>query len=232
MCNVISDQIDQAIDDFKKHHGLHHVIAFSGGASTDLPGVSSNDPLHTQYASMQKEREQRIVRDALNILRHYRIAVLTGGTRFGFPKVATGVAKEMELKTIGVFPKAANAPDKKYVLEDLDLAVCVNPHYGNSAWGDESSVFCKLLDAVIVCGGGAGTLIEAAHLLKMNESLLKYEQPVKVIIPIHGTGGVADGLPFVWGKQEIKIACMPQSPVLSGKDAAMYILEHLDLFDL
>lgn len=230
MHDVITDQIDQAVDDFKKRHGLHHVIAFSGGASTDLPGVSSDDPLHAQYEQVQKEREQRIVRSALNILRHYRIAVLTGGTRFGFPKTAVEVAKEMDLKTIGVFPKTAM--DKNYVLQELDLAVCVNAHYGDSAWGDESSVFCKLLDAVIVCGGGAGTLIEAAHLLKMNESLLKYEHPVKVIIPIHGTGGVADGLPFVWGKQEIKIACMPQKPVLSGKDAAVYIQERLDLFNL
>jgi len=224
----VSEQIDQAVDDFKKRHGLHHVVAFSGGASTDLPGVSSDDPLHAQYGQMQKEREQRIVRSALNILRHYRIAVLTGGTSFGFPKTAVEVAKEVGLKTVGIFPKTAL--EKGYVLKDLDLAVCVDPHYGESAWGDESSVFCKLLDAVIVCGGGAGTLIEAAHLLKMNESRLKYGNPVKVIIPIHGTGGVADGLPFVWGKQEVKNACMPQRPILSGKDAAVYIQEHLDLF--
>lgn len=230
MSTIITEQINQAVNDFKKCHGLHHVIAFSGGASTDLPGVSNDDPLHAQYEQVQKEREQRIVRSALNILRHYRIAVLTGGTRFGFPKTAVGVAKEMNLKTIGVFPKTAL--DKHYVLQELDLPICVNPDYGESAWGDESSVFCKLLDAVIVCGGGAGTLIEAAHLLKMNESLLKYEHPVKVIIPIYGTGGVADGLPFVWGKQEIKIACMPQKPVLCGNDAAVYIQERLDLFNL
>lgn len=230
MQEIVTEQIDQTVDDFMKRHGLHHVIAFSGGASTDLPGVSSDDPLQEQYKQVQKERELRIVRSALNILRHYRIAVLTGGTRFGFPKTAVEVATEMELKTIGVFPKTAH--EKGYVLDSLDLPICVHPHLGESSWGDESSVFCKLLDAAIVCGGGAGTLIEAAHLLKMNESLLKYEHPVKVIIPIHGTGGVADGLPFVWGKQEIKIACMPQKPVLSGKDAAVYIQERLDLFNL
>jgi len=228
--HVISDEFEQAVADFKKSHGLHHVIAFSGGASTDLPGVASDDPLQAQFGQVQKERELRIVRGALNILRHYRVAILTGGTRFGFPKTAVEVACEMELKTIGVFPQTAH--EKGYVLQELDLPLCVVPRLGGSAWGDESSVFCKLLDAVIVCGGGAGTLIEAAHLLKMNESLLKYEQPVKVIIPIHGTGGVADGLPFVWGKQEIKTACMPQTPVLSGKDAAVYIQERLDLYNL
>lgn len=227
---IVSEQIDQVVSDFKKNYGLHHIIAFSGGASMDIPGVSSDDPLQEQYGQIQKEREARIVRSALNILRHYRIAVLSGGTRFGFPKTAVEVAKEMQLKTIGVFPKTAY--EKGYVLKEPDLLICIHPQYGESAWGDESSVFCKLLDAVIVCGGGAGTLIEVAHLLKMNESLLKYDHLVKVIIPIHGTGGVADGLSFVWGKQEIKIACMPQKPVLSGKDAAVYIQERLDLFNL
>lgn len=228
MHNVITEQIDEAVADFKKRHGLHHVIAFSGGASTELPGVAKDDPLHRQYELVQKEREMRIVRSCLNILRHSRIAVLSGGTKFGFPKSAVEVAREMDLKTIGVFPKVAI--EKGYVMDELDLAVCVNPHYGESAWGDESSVFCKLLDAAIVYGGGAGTLIETAHLLKMNESLLKYGHPLKMIIPIHGTAGVADGLPFVWGKQEIKNACMPQKPILTGKDAAVYIQDHLDLF--
>ncbi len=230
MVSIISENFDDAVQDFLHRHGLHHVIAFSGGASTELPGVPANDPLQKQYGQMQQERETRIVRDTLKILRHYRIAVLAGGTRFGFPKTAVDVSKEMGLKTIGVFPKTAL--EKGYVLEGLDLPLCVTPSYAHSAWGDESSVFCKLLHAVIVCGGSAGTLIEAAHLLKMNESLLKYDQPVKVIVPIHGTGGVADGLPFVWGKQEIKNVCMPQQPVLSGTDAAMYIQERLDLFTL
>jgi hypothetical protein len=230
MHGIITTEFDKTVSGFLSHHGLHHVIAFSGGASTELTGIASDDPLQAEFAKVQKERETRIVRCALNVLRHYRIAVLTGGTKFGFPKTATEVAKEMGLKTIGVFPKTAH--DKRYVLKDLDLSLCVEPAYGDSAWGDESSVFCKLLDAVIVYGGGAGTLIEASHLLKMNESLLKYEKPLKIIIPIHGTGGVADGLPFVWGKQEIKTACMPQKPVVTGQEAAKYIQERLDLFDV
>lgn len=233
MSNFVTDHIDQAVKEFLHRHGLHHVVAFSGGASTDLPGVAKDDPLQAQFGHVQKEREIRIVRDALNVLRHYRIAVLTGGTRFGFPQISAEIAKEMGLKTVGVFPQTAC--DKGHVLSCLDLPICVVPAYGVSAWGDESSVFCKLLDAVIVCGGGAGTLIEAAHLLKMNESLVKKRkeddsiQP-KIIVPIHGTGGVADGLPFVWGKQEIKIACMPQHRVESGLDAAAYIQDRLDLF--
>lgn len=230
MSDIVTDHVDQSIDDFKKYHGVHHIIAFSGGTSISLPGISSEDPLSVQYERIQKEREQRIVRHTLNILRHYRVAVLTGGTRFGFPKTAVEVAKEMNIRTIGVFPEVAVG--KEYVLRELDLAICISSHCGESVWGDESSVFCKLLDAVIVCGGGAGTLIEVAHLLKMNEGLLKSGHPMKVIVPIHGTGGVADGLPFIWGKQEIKNSCMPQKLVFSGTDAAVYIQEHLDLFNI
>ncbi len=226
--NAFSENLNQAVENFRQQHGLHHFIAFSGGASTDLPGVPKDDPLQKQFEQILAEREVRLVQEVLNILRHYRIAVLTGGTRFGFPKTAMETAKAMKLKTIGVFPKTAL--EKGYVLPDIDFPICVDPPYGESAWGDESSVFAKLLDAVIVVGGGAGTLIEASHILKMNESLLKYGHPLKIVIPIHGTGGVADGLPFVWGKQEIKNACMPQKPMLCGQDAAVYIQDHLDLF--
>ncbi len=231
MVSIITDHIDQAVDAFKRHHGLHHVIAFAGGADTKIPGIPKDDPLQLQHEHVQKERERRIVREALNMLQHERIAVLTGGTKYGFPCTASETAKEMGLQTIGVFPGAAIEGTKKRILEDiLDLAICVHPHYGFSAWGDESSVFCKLLDAVIVCGGGAGTLIEMAHILKMNESLKDKGLPLKIIVPIYGTGGVADGLPFVWGKQEIKNACMPQHSVQNGLEAAEYIKNSLDLF--
>lgn len=233
MGTIITEQIDQAVDDFKKRHGLHRVIAFAGGADATIPGIPKDDPMQAQHAHIQEQRELRIVREALTLLQHDRIVVLTGGTKYGFPRTATKTAKEMGIHTIGVFPRAANEGGKKRVLEDLlDLAICVNPHYGFSAWGDESSVFCKLLDAVIVCGGGAGTLIEMAHILKMNESLRDKGLPLKSIVPIHNTGGVADGLPFIWGKQEIKNACMPQKPILSGLEAGTYIKQLELLYDL
>ncbi|MCB9808431.1 hypothetical protein H6770_04215 [Candidatus Peribacteria bacterium] len=226
---MIQHDIDQAMEKFLQDHGLHHVIAFSGGAETVLPGVAEHEQLHQNYKEVQKEREARIVKEALNILRHYRVAILTGGTRFGFPKTAFEQAKDVGLKTIGVFPQTAQ--EKGYVLHDIDLGICIDPRFGTSTWGDESSVYGKLLDAVIVVGGGAGTLIEAAHLLKMNESRIKYGEEPKLIIPVHGTGGVADGLPFVWGKQEIKQACMPHKPVESGAAAAQFIVERIDLFN-
>ncbi len=225
--HLVSEDFDAAFAAFKEQHGLNHVIAFSGGASTTLEGVAQDDPLQAQFAAVQEERERRLVDEALDVLKHYRVAILTGGTIYGFPLTATGVARQKGFKTIGVFPKTAH--DKGQVIAELDLALCVHPSICHSAWGDESSVFAKLLDVVIVCGGGAGTLIEVAHLLKMNEGLKKYQKPLKLIVPVHGTGGVADGLPFVWGKQEIKAACMPHHAIPTGNAAGRFIQESVDL---
>lgn len=215
---------------FKRTHGIHHVIAFSGGAEASLPGLPEKDPLQEHYATFQNSRDERLVADALDILKHYRIAVLTGGTRFGFPLTAVAAAQERNLKTIGVFPQYAQ--QKGHVVDGLDLTVCVEPLFGSSQFGDESSVFAKLLDAVVVCAGGAGTLIEISHILKMNEMLAKQQQPVKLVVPVHGTGRVADGLPFLWGKQEIKNACMPIKPVYTGFEAAKFIESRIDLFNV
>jgi predicted Rossmann-fold nucleotide-binding protein len=215
---------------FKRQHGIHHVIAFSGGAESTLPGLPEKDALQTQYATFQQSRDERLVADALDMLQHYRVAVLTGGTRFGFPLTAMKAAQERNLKTIGVYPEYAR--QKGHVVEGLDLSICIESLIGSSQFGDESSVFAKLLDAVIVCAGGAGTLIEISHILKMNEMLVKQQQPVKLVVPIHGTGRVADGLPFLWGKQEIKNACMPSKPVYTGFEAAKFIESRIDLFNV
>jgi len=224
--NELNDRVRQ----FKKKHGIHHVIAFSGGADTELPGVPADDPLQKQYGQFVSSHEEQIVGQALDILRHYRIAVLSGGTKYGVPKRAIEAAQERGIKTIGVFPKTALESGK--VVEGIDLPISVEPRYGQSRWGDEASVFAKLLDAAIVIAGKAGTLVEIAHILKINEVLKKTGVGLKLIIPMHGTGGVADGLPFIWGKQEIKNACIPPKPIETGAQAARYIDESFDLWNL
>lgn len=220
---------DHLINEFKKHHGIHKVIAFSGGSDTALRGVPDNDPLQAQYKEFVKGFEERVIGDCLGKFRGYQVAILTGGTKWGVPKTAATKAKEFRLKTIGIYPLAG----KKYALGDdiLDLSICVEPRFGESRWGDESPVYTKLLDASIVVSGSAGTLIECAHLLKMNEALNKRGLPIKYIVPISGTGGVADGLPFVWTKPEIRSLCMPHVRVLNGFQAADILREKLNLDD-
>lgn len=218
------------IVDFKHRHGLHKIIAFSGGADAELHGVAQDDPLQAQYKQCVAAIEGRLIGDAVGKFRGHRIAILTGGTKWGVPKTATVEAKKHGLKTIGIFPLTG---EKHALNEDLlDLSFCIEPAYGDSRWGDESPVFTNLLDGVIVYGGGAGTLTECAHLLKINEAILKagIDSP-KYIVPISGTGGVADGLPFIWAKPEVRNHCMPDHRVTSGIEAANIIIEKLNLFD-
>jgi len=220
---------DHIISEFKKQYGIKKVIAFSGGSDSKLNGVPDDDPLQKKFEEFSKILEERIISDCLGKFRGYQIAILTGGTKWGVPNTSSVVAKKYGLKTIGIYPLVG----KKHALGDeiLDLSMCVTPRYLESKWGDESPIFAKLLDGVVVFGGNAGTLIECAHVLKINETLKKSGESLKYIVPISGTGGVADGLPFIWAKPEIRAACMPSFRVTNGFQAADILREKLDLED-
>jgi len=220
---------DHVISEFKRQYGIKKVIAFSGGSDSKLNSVPDGDPLQKKFEEFSKALEDKIISDCIGKFRGYRIAVLTGGTKWGVPHTASLVAKKYGLKTIGIYPLAG----KKHALGDdiLDLSICVPPTYSESKWGDESPVFAKLLDGVVVYGGNAGTLIECAHVLKINETLKKSGESLKYIVPISGTGGVADGLPFIWAKPEIRAACMPSLRVVNGFQAADILRDQLELDD-
>ncbi|NTW22771.1 hypothetical protein HGA34_04520 [Candidatus Falkowbacteria bacterium] len=228
---VVSGKEDysRAIRKFMSDNGLHKIVAFSGGADAEIAGLSQDDPLQKQYQELASRMEERIIGEAMMKLQNFQIAILTGGTKWGVPKTATLKAKELGLKTIGIYPLVG----RKHALplEFLDISICVEPLVGESRWGDESPMFTSLLDGVIVYGGGAGTLIESAHILKTNEAIIKSGETVKYIIPIAGTGGVADGLPFVWGKAEVRSRCMPFGKVSTGYAAADLMREKLNLDD-
>ncbi|MEK7538377.1 MAG: hypothetical protein AAB552_00905 [Patescibacteria group bacterium] len=217
------------VEEFKHKHGIHKIVAFSGGASTSLSGISKDDPLQNEYEKIVQNVETKIIGEAIGLLRDYRIAVLTGGTKWGVPFIASRKAKEYGLKTIGVYPLVG----KKHALgeEHLDLSFCVGPLVGQSNWGDESPIFANLLDGVIVCAGGAGTLTECAHILKINEHLLKSGNPLKYLVPIAGTGGVADFLQIISSNPDLRSRCMPNKRVVSGLHAAEILREELELED-
>jgi predicted Rossmann-fold nucleotide-binding protein len=217
-----------SIQAFMYQHGLHKVIAFSGGSDDRLEGVS-DESIQSTYKVAIQQKEDYIIDQAVRKFQGYRIAILSGGTKWGVPKTAATKAKKYGLKTIGVYPYIGI----NHALGDdlLDLSICVEPICGESHWGDESPTFTKLLDGVIVYGGGAGTLVEVAHLLKMNEVILKKGGLLKYIVPIAGTSGVADGLPFIWSKTDIRDKSMPSKRVMSGAEAADLLIDKLILTD-
>lgn len=228
LCRNINDYTE-AVASFKKEFALHAIIGFSGGSDDKIEGVSEDDELQRHYKKFRRGFEERIINEALGVLRGHRVAILTGGTVWGVPNAATKAAKAAGFKTIGVFPQCG----RKYAMTEelLDLKICVNPLVGESAWGDECPVWVSLVDGVIVIGGGAGTLTECAHIQKINESRVKYEHTPKFIVPIHGTGGVAEVLPHIWTKPEIRQASMPAERVHEGKAAARLLIDRLHLYD-
>ncbi len=224
------------VESFKKERGVHFVLAFSGGADDSSPllrhvvetlkvdsGELAEDNFDIDVAvnKAKKAYVAGIVRDVLMPLRGYRIAVLTGGTAWGVPAIATEVAMALGFPTIGVFPLAASLKSENMLPEgQLTLSVCVHPMLGTSQWGDEAAAYTKLLDAVVIIGGGAGTMVEVAHLLKQNE---KKGLTTKHIIPIYGTGGTADKVAFFPGKPETMARCVPPHPIVSGSEACEYL---------
>ena len=226
--DIYQDQIAR----FLHERGLHRIVAFCGGSDEQLEGVEDKE-LQTRYAEVMAAKQATILQDALSQFQGFRVAILTGGTEGGVPERAARIAKRLGLATIGVMPAAgikfALGCDSDTGQQLLDLKIVVHPSTGESAWGDESPVLTKLLDGAIVYGGSSGTLIEIAHLLKMNDKRLKKGETPKFIVPISGSGGVADGLPFVWSKPTVLARSMPKKLITSGQEAARFLIDNLDV---
>ncbi|MFB6418576.1 hypothetical protein [Bradyrhizobium tunisiense] len=228
------------IEAYKEKKGITRVVAFSGGASA--VSATFDKELGEALTAASARLEERTIEDILEVLRPYakHLCILTGGTKWGIPCTAIRIAKRMGYHTMGVFPERG----LKHALDaDLvDLRVCVPPdfegqtpeersRYG-SDWGDESSLFAKALDAVVVLSGRAGTLVELAHVFKINEGRRSRKQTPKFIVPIRRSGGTAESACYLPADPAVKSECMPAEPVESGRQAAKFLIEHLNLEDL
>lgn len=216
----------QIINEFMKQKGISHILGFSGGADDKLEGVEIDDDLQKKHLQYQALLHERIIVDSLKPLQGYKVAVLTGGTKFGVPSTANAIARKLGFKTIGVTPKVGahhSLPEN-----EMDLQLIVEPIIGEGYWGDEGSVWTSMVDAIIVIGGGAGTLTECAHIMKINEAKIKQNQPAKFMIPIHGTGGLSEQLPHLWAKLKIRDLSMPKERVQTGGKAAELLLKTIE----
>lgn len=218
---------DAELTAFRQHHGIGRIIGISGGSDTQLPGIPEADPLQQQHAAYQESLHERLLQDTLRPLRGYGIAILTGGTQWGIPKLAVQVARQHGFKTIGVLPKAG----EHHALPEamLDLKIVVEPMLGQGAWGDEGPVWTSLIDGLVVIGGAAGTLTELAHIMKLNEARCKRGERPKYMVPLFGTGGVADQVHQLWAKPAIRDRSMPRDRVYSGNQAAHLLIDALEL---
>jgi predicted Rossmann-fold nucleotide-binding protein len=232
----------KAIPIFLKDNGITKVVAFSGGAISAPPGFGVD--VRKAMESAAKLFEESVIKETLERLLPYsdKLAILTGGTEYGVPSTASRLAKSLGFRTIGIFPETGR--EKALGSEVLDLRVCVDIRSDfecstleesskfRSDWGDESAYFCKTLDSAVVFGGRAGTLVEVAHLLKLNERRKKYKQPPKFIVPIMASGGMGDIAPVLPADPDVRAWCLPSEVVRSGHKAAELLEEKLHLHDL
>ena len=190
--------------------GVKKIIAFSGGADDTL-----------------EHKVLKIVEESMSEFKGLPIGILTGGTVWGLPKYASEIAKQNNMPLIGVYPQRG----AKYALKNLDFALEVSARYGDSEWGEEAEIFAKLASGVEVIGGGAGTLIEFAHITKANEAKIKSGKPFTYVAPIklYGVKTTSDIIYEFPMKSENRIAFPTQKIVEDGKYAANFLIEKLGL---
>ena len=73
-------------------------------------------------------------------------------------------------------------------------------------------------------------MIEFAHIMKINETRIKYGTTPIYVAPVRtGEGAFSDVLHHLPIKNEVMIACMPALPFTEGKSAANYIIKKIGL---
>ncbi len=222
---VDSDHSYEALRDkydrFRKEFGIHAVTAVSGGAQTRIPGVP--DVIVNAYRSNLEDRVRNVVEDALSQFRGFAVAIMTGGTDEGVPRIATEIAKRLGLNAVFIYPLRGKPHRINGI--DPDLELIVPPAIGDSQWGDESPLFAQLLDGMLVLGGNTGTLIECAHVFKINESTIK-QGKVKYVVPVRGFGGVSEIIHFLCPRDEVRSRCLPAEVVYNGREAGKLLLDN------
>ena len=205
----LNEQVQEILINLERQ-GVKKIIAFSGGADESL-----------------ENKVLKVTEQSMHEFKQYPIAILTGGTKWGLPKYASELAKKNGIPLIGVYP----ARGKKHSFDHLDYAVEVEPRYGTSEWGDESEIFAKLVNGVEVIGGGFGTLIEFAHLMKSNERKIKDKVDPAYIAPVRfpEMNSVADVAYTFCRKPELAV-CFPNKEIIAnGEEAAKFLIEKLKL---
>lgn len=92
--------------------------------------------------------------------------IVSGLTNLGIPKLTYEIAKERELKTVGIACKLA----KDYECFPVDEEIIVGDN-----WGDESETFLNYIEALIKVGGGKQSEKEYEQ---FNGPKIEFELPI------------------------------------------------------
>lgn len=153
------------------------------------------------------------------------IALLCGGNNGTVPESVIDCANKYDLPCIGIMPVRG----KKYADKRTDISLFVAPRFGESEWGDESEVFAKLADGMIVIGGKYGTLIEVAHAINISKSRLRHSgsKPIYVA-PIVYQDEVSTKICELRFDAFIS-TILPDTPFTEAIDASAFLKKKLDL---
>lgn len=201
------DEVRGAINQFMSDNDIQFVIGLSGGASESTP---------------EKQRQTtEFITDFITSIGDLPCSILTGGTSGGVPELGIRIARASSIPTIGVFPEQG----RKYALHsELDLAIeTIPPLVGDGLFGTETPTFVNMLDGAAVIGGGTGTLIEIATILKTNSKLIRLERDPIYLCPINGSGGAADMTYALPDIDAAVLSSLPGSPIVNGAQAAEFL---------
>lgn len=205
--------LEKKVLTFREERGLEALIAISGTADHD-PRVID------------------VVNDLLEELQYSSVGIISSGTNAGVPVATVAATQRLSLPLVRVYP--TRAAERGHLAEiEADLEIPIVSRYGSSEWGDESEVFIKLADGIVFIGGNEGTLLEMAFWAKRNKSRHGRNLPLIPVVAVSGLGGWSQWLAEE-GRQKFSAHlrnAMPQIPISSGTNAAIWMLERLGLFD-
>lgn len=222
------DRIDSWVQEWMWEKGVKKIIAISGWSSAEK--LEWADPeIVKRYNDSISAYVSAIIDGTLKMLQDYRVAILTWGTKWWVPEDAMMIAKKYDFPTIWVYP----ARGAKSALSDtiIDCAIEVKSIFWESRWWDESPVFAKLADASVVLWGWAGTLIEVAHALKINEGLIDKWLKPKYIIPVSGLPGMWSLVQLLPWKKDVKKLTFPENDIKTWQQVADFLHKKLNLED-
>jgi len=207
---MVDEGFPEIIQEFFEQYKIEHIIAFSGGS--DVHETDVEQILHESFAELSQ---------------YNNIAILTGGTVWGLPGLASNLAQEYNIPTIGVFPSRGEKDVDRY---SLSRVVIVPERYGESAYGDETELFVKLSQGIIMIAGGNGTAIEFFHAMKLNERRIRStsDKPPIYIAPLYGLGGFSEKAYDLVFKEELN-QVLPSQHLKSGIEVSKYLIDKLDI---
>ncbi len=223
------DAVEDTIEEVRSILWFKKIIAFSWwwqGVKLNFEDEIISKKIK-EYSDLSK---RNIISEIMSRLRDYDIAIITWWTKWDIPKIATEIARDNNIPTIWIYPRRW----EKYSVwkELLNIEIVVDPFYWESHFWDESHLFSKLADAMFVLWWWAWTLIEFAHIMKMNEALKKYHWYVKKIVPISWIPWISDAVHYIPWNDDIKRLTFPNFTINSWKEAFEWMRKELDLDDI